>query len=282
LPAGDADFRLAMDAALEAGRIAMRYFGKHPEWHRKADHSPVSEADLAVDEALRKRLRHARPDYGWLSEETADSEERLSCRRVWVLDPVDGTRGFLRGDPDWCVSLALVEDGRPVIGIIHAPVRGHTWAAMAGRGAALDGRPIRVSDLRTLEGAHLIGPRSIHDRRMWERPWPKVKVTKLPSLALRLAHVASAEADGMLAPGCKCDWDIAAGDVIVREAGGVVTDARGETILYNRRDTRPFGVVAANAELHAQIMEYVRTYRGHGRHRHHIREGNTGNDRSRL
>ena len=271
MPAGDADFRLAMEAALEAGRIAMRYFGKHPEWHRKADHSPVSEADLAVDEALRKRLRHARPDYGWLSEETADSEERLSCRRVWVLDPVDGTSGFLRGDPDWCVSLALVEDGRPVIGIIHAPARGHTWAAMAGQGAALDDRPIRVSDLRRLEGAHLIGPRSIHDRRMWDKPWPEVKVTKLPSLALRLAHVASAEADGMLAPGCKCDWDIAAGDVIVREAGGVVTDARGETILYNRRETRPFGVVAANAELHAQIMEYVRTYRGHGRHRHHPR-----------
>jgi len=271
LPGDDADFRLAMEAVLEAGRIAMGYFGHHPEWHRKADRSPVSEADLAVDGALRDMLRAARPEYGWLSEETADGEERLSRRRVWVLDPVDGTSGFLRGDPDWCVSLALVEDGRPVIGIIHAPARGRTWAAMAGRGATLDGRSIRVGDARTLEGARIIGPRSIYDRRMWGRPWPEVTVTKLPSLALRLAHVASAEADGMLAPGCKCDWDVAAGDLIVREAGGIVTDAHGETIVYNRRETRPFGVVAANPALHAQIMEYLRDYRGHGRHRHHPR-----------
>ncbi len=251
-----------MEAAGKAGDIAMGYFRKKPAWRSKADNTPVSEADLAVDAALREWLLKARPDYGWLSEETADDQTRLEKSRVWVLDPVDGTYGFLHNDPNWCVSLALVEDRRPVIGVIHAPALGLTWAAQKGRGARLNGAPIHVSQRAELSGAHIIGPRSIHDPARWGRPWPKVSVTRLPSLALRLAKVASADASAMIAPGHKSDWDIAAGDIIIHEAGGVLTDARGETILYNRADTRPFGVAAANPALHQQILARLKTFKG--------------------
>ena len=264
MPASDADLQLAQAAALEAGRIALGYFRKNPRWRDKPDHTPVSEADLAVDAALKKTLLSARPDDGWLSEETADDLSRLEKSRVWVLDPVDGTRGFLLNDPHWCVSLALVADHRPVLGVIHAPALGNTWIAAAGKGAFLNGEPIRVSPREELAGAHIIGPRYIHDARRWESPWPQVSVTRLPSLALRLARVASADADGMIAPGHKSDWDIAAGDIIIREAGGKITDARGEEIIYNREATRPFGVIAANPVLHGQLLKRMKTFKGHG------------------
>ena len=262
MPASESDLKLAVEAAERAGKIALGFFRKNPRWHDKADHTPVSEADMAVDAALKELLLSARPDDGWLSEETADDLSRLEKSRVWVLDPVDGTRGFLQGDPNWCVSLALVVDGRPVIGVINAPALGRTWRAAKGRGAYLDGAPARVSGREELTGAHVIGPRYIHDPARWGRPWPKVSITRLPSLALRLARVASGDADAMAAPGYKREWDVAAGDIIVREAGGVVTDAGGERCVYNSEDTRIFGVAAAGEKLHAQIMERMRTYRG--------------------
>ena len=264
MPDADADLELAIEAAREAGRIALGYFRKSPRWHEKADRSPVSEADLAVDAALKDMLLSACPDDGWLSEETADDPARLKKSRLWVLDPLDGTRGFLLNDPHWCVSLALVVDHRPVIGVIHAPALGRTWSAAQGKGAFLDGGRIQVSGRAGLAGAHVIGPRYIHDARLWGRPWPDVSVTRLPSLALRLARVASADADAMIAPGYKSDWDIAAGDIIIREAGGVVTDARGEKIIYNRESTRPFGVIAANARLHGALLQLMKTCKGHG------------------
>ncbi len=265
MPASEADFSLALAAAQEAGEIALGFFRRGPKWRRKADGTPVCEADLAVDAALRESLLDARPDYGWLSEETADSPARLSRRRLWVLDPVDGTSGFLSGDDRWCVSLALVEDGRPVIGVIHAPALGRTWAARRGHGATCNGAPIRVSSRTELAGARIIGPRSVLDASCWAEPWPQVRLSRPPSLALRLAFVASADADAMLAPGPKSDWDIAAGDIIVREAGGRVTDAGGEEIRYNRADTRPFGVVAAGPALHEEIVSRLRTHRCRGR-----------------
>ena len=265
MPDVEEDLSLARKAALEAGRIALKFFRHDPRWENKPDHTPVSEADMAVDEALKEMLLAARPGYGWLSEETADDLSRLGKRRVWVLDPLDGTRGFLAGDPNWCVSLALVEDGAAKLGVIHAPALGKTWAARAGGGAFLDGRPITTSRREKLEGAHVIGPRSIHDPRHWDKPWPRVEVSKLPSLALRLAQVACAAADAMVAPGFKSDWDLAAGDVIIREAGGVITDGRGRPLAYNRRDIRPWGVVAAPPALHGQVMEHMKGYRCRGK-----------------
>ncbi len=251
-----------MEAAREAGDIAMGYFRKQPAWRRKADNTPVSEADMAVDAALRERLLKARPDYGWLSEETEDDLTRLEKSRVWVLDPVDGTRGFLQDNPNWCVSLALVEDRRPVIGVIHAPALGLTWTAQKGRGAALNAKPIHVSQRTDLAGARIVGPRYILDPARWGAPWPKISLLRLPSLALRLARVASADAAAMAAPGHKSDWDIAAGDIIIHEAGGILTDAEGKTILYNRAETRPFGVAAANPALHQQILARLKTFKG--------------------
>ncbi len=264
MPAADADMKLAMEAAERAGKIALSFFRKKPRWRYKPDHTPVSEADMAVDAALRDFLLSARPDHGWLSEETADDLSRLERPRVWVLDPVDGTRGFLRGDPNWCVSLALVAEGRPVIGVISAPALGKTWRAAEGAGAFLDGAPLRVSNRAELSGARVAGPRYLSDPKRWATPWPEISLVRLPSLALRLAWVASAEADASAAPGYKREWDVAAGDLLIREAGGVVTDARGRRPLYNGRDTRIFGIAAAGKRLHGPVMERMRTYRAPG------------------
>jgi myo-inositol-1(or 4)-monophosphatase len=259
-----AELATALAAVHEAGEIGLSRFRRTVKTQRKADGTPVTEVDLAIDALLRERLLAAYPADGWLSEEGEKSCHWRTCRRAWIVDPLDGTSGYLRGEPYWCVAVALAIGHVPVLGVIHAPALGHTWTAAAGKGAFLNGEPIRVSPREELAGAHIIGPRYIHDARRWETPWPQVSVTRLPSLALRLARVASADADGMIAPGHKSDWDIAAGDIIIREAGGIVTDARGEEIIYNREATRPFGVIAANPVLHGQLLKHMKTFKGHG------------------
>ena len=265
--AEDSDMDLALAAIRRGGEIALSYFRKGPRWHRKPDNTPVCEADLAVDEALRTMLLQARPDYGWLSEETRDDAARLHKKRVWVLDPVDGTRSYLSGEATWCISLALVEDGKPVIGLIWAPALDRLWQAKAGGGAFENGRAIHVSSRETLKSARLIAPAFVHDPTRWQTPWPEdVFTMRLPSLALRLAFVASAEVDGMFAPGRKSEWDLAAGDLIVREAGGVISDARGRPIVYNREDPHPFGVVAANPTLHEKIVQRLAGLKPPARH----------------
>ncbi len=257
MPVGDDnDMDLALAAIRRGGDIALSYFRKGPRWHRKPDNTPVCEADIAVDKAVRTMLLQARPDYGWLSEETTDSTARLKKRRIWILDPVDGTRSYLSGEKTWCISLALVEEGRPVIGLIWAPALDRLWQAQAGGGARENGHPIQVSSRKTVDGACLIAPAFLHDPERWQEPWPEnVKTMRLPSLALRLAWVASAEVDGMFAPGRKSEWDLAAGDLIVREAGGLISDAKGRTISYNQKDPHPFGVVAASPPLHEKILQ---------------------------
>jgi myo-inositol-1(or 4)-monophosphatase len=269
------DLDLALPLVKEAGELAMRAFRHRPKWHRKADGTPVTEVDLAIDHLLRTRLMAARPDYGWLSEETADTAARLTRRRLWILDPLDGTGGFLRGEKEFCISLALAEEGRPVLGIIHAPALARTWTATSGGGAFLNGAPVRVSRRETLEGARIIGPASVRRPECWKEPWPPVDLFRPPSLALRLAYVASGEADAMLAPGHKSEWDVAAGDILVREAGGRVTDMEGRPIRYNSDPPRPHGVVAAPAALHDLIMRRLAGYRPprHGRHCRHRRAG---------
>ncbi len=266
MPASDGHSDLKEDLALalalvhEAGRLALSRFRRRPKWHRKADGTPVTEVDLAIDKALHEGLLAARPDYGWLSEETADEPARLACHRVWVLDPLDGTGGYLRGEREFCTALALVEEGEPVLGIIHAPALERTWTAVKGAGAALNGDPIHVSGRADLAGARIIGPASVQRPECWDRPWPDVTLSRPPSLALRLAYVADGTADAMLAPGYKSEWDVAAGDVIVREAGGVVTDISGRPIRYNGSPPRPHGVLAGPPALHAAILERLRGY----------------------
>ena len=241
---------LMRDAARSAGRLAMRWFREgEPTAARvwtKHGSSPVTEADLEVDAYLRGKLAAAGTDFGWLSEETVDSAERLSRRHAFVVDPIDGTRGFTEGDPRWCVSIALVEDGRPIAAVVHAPALGLTHEATEHGRALLNGVPIAVSSAKALAGARIAGPRFMLDG-LAAAESGILPVAKIPSLAHRLCKVADASLDIGLASKQAHDWDIAAAHLIIERAGGRFTDFAGVTPSYNRETTVHGNLVAAPA-----------------------------------
>lgn len=247
--------------ARRAGDVALGFFraGQQTsaEISFKDGGSPVTEADMAVDRFLLDSARALFPDAGWLSEETADSDERLQRSRVLVVDPIDGTYAFLRGDTRWAVSIALVEDGRPVLGVIHAPALDATFVAAAGRGALLNGAPIRVSARPALTGARLVAPRGLAG--YFARSDYKFDLqTRTPSLALRLADIASGHHDLAIAAADSRDWDIAAADVILTEAGGVLSELEGLPLRYNRPELRRDMLVAAPQALFPESLALAR------------------------
>lgn len=235
--------------AREAGALAMNHWrGDFEQWE-KSPGNPVSEVDLAVDQLLQKRLGELDPEAGWLSEETADSAERLLLPRVWVVDPIDGTRDFVRGRRGWAISIALVEGGRPLLGVLDAPARDEHWSAAAGSGALRNGTIIRPSDRIALTGARVpadIVPKVDSDL---------VTVEKPNSIALRMAMVAAGEADLVATLRWGFEWDIAAAALIAEEAGATVTDARGNTLRYNSTRGDAFGVLVASPGIHAAAVE---------------------------
>lgn len=249
------DYALLKEAVRDAGELALTYFKRQILINHKADGSEVSEADLAVDAALKLGLTVPRPDYGWLSEETPDDTERLKHRRVWMVDPIDGTNAFLRHLPEWTVSAALVEDGVPVLGVIYNPATKEFFHAMRGHGAFLNDQPIHASELTTLDGAMLIASGGLFKKKIWKEPWPEVKSRWVNSVAYRLALVASGKADATISLSGKSEWDLAAAAVIVEEAGGIVTDHRGNAHLYNRESPRLPSLVASGAGLHPLLIE---------------------------
>jgi myo-inositol-1(or 4)-monophosphatase len=249
------------EAAREAGEIALRYFRHgertHANINHKAGGSPVTEADLLVDEFLEKRLRRIVPDAAWLSEEIADSPARLSNPLVLIVDPIDGTRGFSNGDPQWAVSIGLVHQGRPIAGVVHAPAIEETYSGARGRGAKLNAEPIRVSQRTTLHGATLSGPQgfvgSVRDAGADILPFPK-----MASLAMRLVRIASGRIDAGLVGDKSYDWDIAAADLILNEAGGRLTDLEGDQPRYNCETPRHRALVASPASFHAELVDAAR------------------------
>jgi myo-inositol-1(or 4)-monophosphatase len=239
--AAEAIVHEAAAMAMERWRTDFRHWDKVPG-------SPVCEVDLVVDRLLRDRLGVLLPDAGWLSEETADSPERLSRSRVWVVDPIDGTRDYIRGRPGWAVSVALVEHGRVVLGLLDAPARGERWRAMAGDGAIRNGVALRAGIRAELTGARVpieTLPRSDRDL---------VAVAKPNSIALRIGMVAADEADLVATRRWGHEWDIAAAALIAAEAGATVTDALGGALAFNQADPRAFGVLATTAPLHAAAL----------------------------
>ena len=227
--------------------------------HTKHGGSPVTAADLAVDRYLHERLRAAFPDAGWLSEETTDDLARLDKASLLVVDPIDGTRAFLAGDPRWTVSIALVLDGRPIAGVVHAPALGETYAAALGCGARLDGAPIFVSAQPAHESALVCGPKS--DDRGACASAAEIEfeaAPRIPSLALRLARVASGALDIAIASANAHDWDVAAADVILSEAGALLTDAHGQTLRYNTNKTRHGALLACGAHLAPALVVAAR------------------------
>lgn len=250
-----------MDDARVAGEIAMGYFrpGERTSAsvESKEGGSPVTEADHRVDAFLKHRLGEALPAAGWLSEETADTDARLSRDLVFIVDPIDGTRGFMHGDARWAVAIALVERGRPVAGIVHLPARGETFSAARGLGAFRNSEPVRVSGRADIEGSLMAGPKSTLDA-MARGGLRFAAEPRIPSLAYRLARVAEGSLDVGIASTNACDWDIAAADLIIHEAGGRLTDMRGSRPKYNREVTRHEMLGAWPAQLHDGMMAALR------------------------
>ena len=256
------DLDLILAAARETGEMILirRKAGLTVEY--KANHSPVTDADLAADALLTDRLRTARPDYGWLSEETADNDERLSRRRIFLVDPIDGTRAYVKGRPWFSVSIAVVEDGVPVAGVVLAPELGETYTAVAGGGAFLNGVPIAPSDRAVLEDSAMVGDRALFSHPNWPEPWPPMRIESRNSLAYRICLVASGAFDAAVSPARKSDWDLGAADLVAREAGALICDRHGRSFVYNRPDPSQAGLVAAAPGLAALILERVRPIEG--------------------
>ncbi len=226
----------------------------------KAGGSPVTEADVAVDTFLKIRLSALLPAAAWLSEETADDALRLGADLVWIVDPIDGTRAFLTGHPDWSISVALLAGGQPVLGFVHAPVSGHFYEAVAGAGATRDGVPLGASTRATLAGARVTGPKPMMERLARGAAQGGVKpdfvvVERVPSLALRVARVADGSIDVGLVSSDARDWDLAGADLLLREAGGSVSDLSGRPTPYNRPDPVHGALIALPDGLRAETVD---------------------------
>jgi myo-inositol-1(or 4)-monophosphatase len=252
LPESDLD--LLLTAALHAAEIACRHWRKDPKVWEKGVDGPVSEADYEVDAFLRDHLRAARPDYGWLSEETPDDPAQRAASRVFIVDPIDGTRAYIGGEATWAHSLAVVEAGRPVAAVVHLPVRQKTYAAAQGQGATLNGTPLRASDRAEVAGSTFLAARVSFEAQHWKGPVPQVDRAFRPSLAYRLALVGEGRFDGMLTLRPTWEWDVAAGALVATEAGATVTDRRGRPLVFNNPDPRLDGILAAGRTLHAAVM----------------------------
>jgi myo-inositol-1(or 4)-monophosphatase len=238
--------------AAEAGRLAMaKWRGDFRSWEKEAG-SPVCEVDLAVDEFLRRRLETVDPQAGWLSEETADDPARLECERIWVVDPIDGTRDYVRGRTGWAVSVGLVERFVPLVAVLDAPAVDQVWTAAAGQGAWRNGQRLAASTRVNLPGARVPAdtlPPIDADLVMVVRP---------NSIALRIAKVAADEADLCASLRWGNEWDLAAAVLIAAEAGATVTDALGAPLRFNTPTGEAFGVLASAPGMHAAAAARLR------------------------
>lgn len=250
------DLEILTDAALEAGKIASGYFGgSYASEDKPGGAGPVTEADLAVNVMLEQTLPAERPQYGWLSEESEDSDVRLGRERVFIVDPLDGTRSFIAGEKTWAHSLAVAERGEVIAAVIYLPLRDRLYAAARGQGATLNGVPIRASGRRVLDGATMLTARPALDPKYWKDGIvPGIKRVYRPSLAYRLALVAEGRYDAMLTLRDSWEWDIAAGALILEEAGAAVSDRHGRPLRFNNAHPQVPGVVAAAAGIHSALQ----------------------------
>jgi myo-inositol-1(or 4)-monophosphatase len=252
------DGALLKGAVREAGVLAQSLFRTELKNWTKGASSPVSEADIAVNDLLEARLRAATPDYGWLSEESVDDDARLGKRLVWIVDPIDGTRAYLAHRDDWCVSAALVEGASPILAAVYAPVTDEFFFAARGQGATLNDRTVQATAGTELDFSRMAGPKPLV-QRLSASPDDITLHPRIGSLALRLCRVADGSLDAAFAGGQSRDWDLAAANLIVQEAGGRMTALSGDAIEYNRREVAHGILVAAGQDRHARIVEHFRT-----------------------
>lgn len=249
------DLALLETSARQAGAIALRFWRQDPQaWDKAGDAGPVSEADLAVDTALKQTLLQARPDYGWLSEESPDDPARLAHDRVFIVDPIDGTRSFLAGDDGFAVSLAVAEAGRIIAALVHLPARQTTYAAHINGPALRNGSPISPSIRQALEGADILTTRAHLAAEHWPNGLPDVQRSFRPALAWRFCLVAEGRHDAMVTLRPTWEWDSAAGTLIAQRAGCIVTNRQGEGLVFNKPHPQDNGIIAAPPALHAGFM----------------------------
>jgi len=262
LPAPDQD-RLKQDhivlceAVREAGALAMQFYQTDLKSWDKGSNDPVTEADMAVNELLHAKLAAPHTDYGWLSEETEDDLGRLNKDRVWVVDPIDGTRAFMRGKPHFTICAALVDGGRPVCAAVFNPATEEFYDAVAGGGARRNDIAISVTDRREIAGCRMVAFGPMFKHPAWPEPWPNMEIIERNSMAYRLALVADGQADAAMALNAKSDWDLAAADLIVCEAGGRITSHQGAPLLYNQPSTRHRSLIAAGPDLYDALLDRV-------------------------
>ncbi len=253
------DRELLRGAAVTAGIIASGYFRRELKTWTKENASPVSEADIVLDQFLYAALTAARPDYGWLSEESAPNSERLGKRRVFIVDPIDGTRGFIRGEDSWTVSLAVVEDGVPIAGVVYAPARDEMYDAAVGSGARVNGGPLVRVRRPGRETPLIPAPGAVH-QELQAAGLDYTRGPAYPSLAYRLVQVATGKLDAAVTRRGAQDWDIAGAACILREVRIDFEDVCIGELRFNRPEIR-HGALAALGEaslkpfLHAALVK---------------------------
>ena len=243
---------LLESAVRAAGDIARKYYGGDYKRWNKAGGSPVTEADLAIDTFLKETLLAARPAYAWLSEESLDDPARLNAERVFVVDPIDGTVAFMKEHPHFTICTALVEEGRPIAAVVYNPITEEFFTAVTGAGARLNGETIHIHDRSQIEGCRMLGPKGVF------AGWPQMQITSYSSIAYRVALVAAGRYDAMISLTTKHDWDLAAADLIVQEAGGLLSDEAGNLLIYNSAAALQRVSVAAGPNLHSALLARLR------------------------
>ena len=251
-PLGD-DHALLCAAVRDAGAVALDFFRGDFAVREKKPGDPVTDADHAVNDALRARLTQARPDYGWLSEEGPDDSGRRAAARCWVIDPIDGTKGFVAGNEEWVVSAALVEAGRPVAAAILNPATGAFFDAVRGGGTRRDGKAVRATRAASMHRLVIGSSRNEQRRQLWTHLVTAATVKAIDAIAYKLALVADGTLDATIALRPKSDWDIAAGDLLIAESGGVMTDADGNRLRYNQAKVIHPNLIAAGPVIYPAL-----------------------------
>lgn len=253
----DYDYELLINAVQKAGTIAKEFFGKTKKQWKKNLGEPVSEVDIKINQFLKKRLLKNGSEYGWLSEESPDNMERLQKRKVWVIDPIDGTRAYLKNKPEYSISAALLVNNKPTIGVVFNPQTGEFFHALAGKGAKEGKKKIKVSNLDRLKESKIyISQQEVSKLQHITKPL-QFRVQSISSIAYKLSLVAMGSGDAAISVSKKSDWDIAAAHVIIEEAGGYLTQINGERISYNQKNVEHETIVAANPKLHEKIIRYA-------------------------
>ena len=248
------DLALIKEAVLAAGQIAKDAFNANDSkvWD-KSNNSPVTDADIAVNDYLLETLCAARPGYGWLSEETKDDHSRHACPRTFVVDPIDGTRAFIDRTPNFAVSVAIIQDGKSIAGVVFNPLKDEIYEATLGGGAMMNGKTVSANDSNAIDGIKMVG----YARKFRRLGWPDMDCHVANSMAYRMVLVACGQADATVAFTPKSDWDVAAAALIASEAGAVVTNLHGAEPSYDGESTSGLGIICAGKSLHALLLARV-------------------------